>query len=177
MPASVRCIAIGSMNPIKIAAVKSAVSHIWAGAEFIAVEADSGVDSQPQSDEETLRGALNRARAALDHAAADVGIGLEGGVMDTGDGMFLTGWAAVTDKEGGKGLGSGGALLLPELVAAQIRQGRELGPVMDKMMDQHNLKQNQGTVGVLTKGLVNRKEAFERAVLFALSRFISPEYY
>ena len=39
----------------------------------------SGVSPQPFSDEETIQGAINRARAAVKETGADIGIGLEGG--------------------------------------------------------------------------------------------------
>jgi len=170
-------IAVGTLNPAKIEAVKRAATQLWPGAEVIAVEADSGVSDQPRSDEEAIRGALNRARASLGATGADLGLGLEGCTIDSPHGMFLTGWVAAVDRTGTQGLGNGGALLLPEAVARRVRDGEELGPVMDAFTGESNTKQKLGAVGFLTGGLVSRTEAFERSVLFACSKFHRPELY
>ncbi|EQD61665.1 protein containing DUF84, partial [mine drainage metagenome] len=51
------------------------------GCEPICVSVPSGVASQPLSAEETVRGAILRARGALAAVpGADIGLGLEGGV-------------------------------------------------------------------------------------------------
>ena len=176
-PNQANTIAVGSLNPVKVAAVQAAASQVWAGVEVAAIAVPSGVADQPTSDQEAMRGALNRARAAQQSTGADFGFGLEGCTVDTDHGMFVLGWAAVSQRGGGTGLGSSGSLLLPETAAAAIRRGEELGPVMDRLLGAHNLKQHQGTVGALTGGRVSRKEAFERAVLFALAKWISPDQY
>jgi inosine/xanthosine triphosphatase len=170
-------IAIGSTNPTKIQAAERSARTVWPGAEFVAIEVPSGVAEQPMTDEETILGALNRARGALTATAADMGIGVEGGVHDSSMGMFAIGWAAVIDNEGTVGIGGSGRLPLPESIAAQIRAGGELGPVMDQFAGRSNLKHSLGAVGILTNGMVNRTEALQVAVTYALARFMRPDYY
>ena len=170
-------IAIGSLNPTKIEAAQRAGRQVWPEAEFVAVDVPSGVADQPMNDEETIQGALNRAQAAMTVAAADVGMGVEGGVADSPLGMFAIGWAVVVDRNGTVGVGGSGRLPLPESIAAQIRSGGELGPVMDQFTGRHNLKHSLGAVGILTDGAVNRTEALQVAVTYALTRFRRPEYY
>jgi non-canonical (house-cleaning) NTP pyrophosphatase len=91
--------------------------------------------------------------------------------------MFVSGWVAAVDGEGREGIGSGGRALLPDSVAEEIRKGKELGPVMDTLLGDRNTKQKLGAVGSLTRGLVPRVEAFERTVIYALTKFIRPELY
>jgi inosine/xanthosine triphosphatase len=170
-------IAIGSTNPTKIQAAERSARKVWPDAEFVAVAVPSGVAEQPMSDEETIQGALNRAREALTVAAADVGIGVEGGVDDSPMGMFATGWAVVVDNQGTVGIGGSGRLPLPESIAARIRAGGELGPVMDQFAGRSNLKHSLGAVGILTDGQINRTEALQVAVTYALTKFMHPEYY
>ncbi|MFL6559416.1 MAG: DUF84 family protein, partial [Bacillus sp. (in: firmicutes)] len=55
-------IIIGSKNPAKITAVKNSFSH---EDEFVSLDIPSGVSEQPFSDEEKIRGAINRAATAL----------------------------------------------------------------------------------------------------------------
>jgi len=170
-------ISVGSKNPVKITAVENAVKKIWSDAEIIGVEVNSGINNQPKSNEEAIQGAVNRAKLSLQQTGADIGMGLEGCVYDSKFGMFLSGWVVAINKNGEIGIGGGGGLLLPEKIASEIRNGKELGPVMDKFIGDHNTKQKQGTVGVLTNNLVSRTDAFEKSVIFALARFINPHYY
>ena len=170
-------ISVGSNNPVKITAVENAVKKIWPDAEVIKIEVDSNVSNQPMSNEEAIQGAINRAKLSLQQTGADIGIGLEGCVYDSKFGMFLSGWVVAINKNGEIGIGGGGGLLLPEKVASEVRNGKELGLVMDRFIRGHNTKQKQGAVGVLTNNLIPRTDAFERSVIFALTRFINPHYY
>jgi inosine/xanthosine triphosphatase len=172
-----RRISVGSQNPVKIQAVTNAVNKIWDNTEVIAVKCLSGVSIQPTSDDEAIKGAVTRAHLSLQKTGADLGIGLEGSINDTGYGMFVTGWVAAVDKAGTMGIGGGGRLLLPEEVAVKVRDGKELGPVMDEFVGEYNTKQKQGAVGIFTGNLVTRTDAFERAAIYALTRFINPGYY
>jgi len=168
---------VGSKNPIKVAAVENAIKMIWHDATIVAVDVDSGISNQPMSNEEAIEGAINRAKLSLQQTNTDIGIGLEGCVHDTKYGMIVSGWVAAVDKNGKIGIGGGGGLLLPEKIASELRNGNELGPVMDKFIGSHNTKQKQGTVGILTNNLVSRSKSFEKSVIYALAKFINPEYY
>ncbi len=170
-------VAVGSTNPVKIAAVENVVKKVWPDAEVISIDVKHGASIQPSTDEEAIKGATGRAQLSLQQASADLGFGLEGNTVDTNHGMFLSGWVVIVDKHGTKGIASNGSILLPEKIAIEVRKGRELGPVMDEFIGEHNTKQKQGTVGVLTNNLLNRTDAFERGVICALARFLNPGYY
>lgn len=170
-------IAVGTTNPIKIEAVKNVVLHVWSDTEIIGVSVPSGVSDQPMTDTEAIRGARQRAQLAREKRNADFGIGIEGSTVDTEHGMLITGWVVMLDRDGNEGLGSGGGFLLPEVVAKQLRQGRELGHITDELFHQTNAKQAQGMVGLMTNGLVSRTAGTERAVAYALARFLHPEFY
>ncbi len=170
-------VAVGSTNPTKIAAVEEAVRSVWPDAEVIPVDVSSGVAEQPMGHDETIAGALNRARAALEATGADLGVGIEAGVIESELGMLTTGWTAILDREGRVGLGNSGAFLLPKAIARAIREGGELGPEMDRFTGQADVKRNQGAVGVFTGGRMTRSQALAVGVLFALTRFIHPEFY
>jgi inosine/xanthosine triphosphatase len=168
-------IAVGSTNPVKVAAVRQMTLRIWPEAEIIPMTAESGVSSMPMSAAETLLGAENRAREALLQSDAGLGIGLEGGVNPEAAGLMLMGWVVILDGKGNKGVGGASRLPLPEAIANRVLAGEELGFVMDDVLNEHNVKQKGGAVGALTKGLVLRQEAFAIAVAYALSPFIAPE--
>ncbi len=173
----IHTIVVGSTNPVKLAAVTQAVKRVWPAVVIDSVQVDSGVRAQPMSDDEAITGATNRARSALQVRNADLGIGLEGSVADSPYGMFVTGWAAVVDRAGTLGIGGSGRFLVPPTIADGLRNGGELGTLIDQLVGQSNTKQRQGAVGILTGGLISRTEALESAVIFALTRFLNPIYY
>ena len=162
-------VAVGSTNPVKLGAARSVVERLASGAEVIGIAVPSGVPDQPWGDDETIRGAIARARAACAATNADVGIGIEGGVVATDDGAVRTcAWAAVATREGRVGVGGSLALTLPPRVAELVRGGMELGHAMDAVTGTHNVKQGVGAVGILTHGLVTRQQAYETLVAYAL---------
>lgn len=170
-------IAVGSTNPVKIEAVKSIVTLLWPNAEIESVGVPTGVGEMPMSDEETIIGARNRARAARQAIGADLGFGLEGGVHQDPVGLVLQGWVVVTDGNGREGVAGAGRLPLPPGIAKRVLAGEELGPVMDDLLGESNVKAKGGAVGALTGGLIPRQQAFALGVAYALAPFVAPEFY
>jgi inosine/xanthosine triphosphatase len=170
-------IAIGSFNPVKRDAVVAVLTPLYPEAVFEQIAVPSGVGDQPWGDEQTRTGAINRARAAQHALAADLAVGLEGGVVETEIGMLLCNWVAIVDNTGRLGIGGGGGELLPEQVAVMLRTGYELGPAMDALTGRVNIKQAEGSVGILTAGLVDRQTVYELALRLALAPFRTPQWY
>ncbi|NLE44543.1 MAG: DUF84 family protein [Chloroflexi bacterium] len=171
-------IAVGSENPVKIAAARSVLWRVYG--EQIDVEAVrvmSGVSDQPYGNEETLCGAVGRSRAALHAAHAELGIGFEGGIIEVSDRSFTCAWCVVTRRDGVVGIAGGENLLLPESVAAAIYHGDELGVAMDRLTRQRDTKRGAGAIGLLTGGLLDRQRAYEHLLELALARFLTPELY
>lgn len=172
-----RLIAIGSANPVKIAAVRAVMNSLAPEARFEGVSVPSDVPDQPFGDDETIRGArvrAARARAAVD---ADFGVGIEGGCVETGEGLRTCAWAVVVDRHGRHSTGGSLAMPLPEAVAKLIRNGAELGHAMDELVAMANTKHGAGAVGILTAGLIDRQKAYEILVTYALAPFLTPEYW
>jgi inosine/xanthosine triphosphatase len=169
---------VGSRNPVKSAATRAVLRRVHG--DVVRVEAhsvDSGVAPQPWGDEETLRGARNRAEAALRVVGANLGIGLEGGLVEVDGRIFTCAWCVVAREDGATGMAGGAHLLLPPSVAASVRAGAELGPTMDALTGLHNTKQGDGAIGVLTDGYLNRQSAYEHVLTLALARLLTPRYY
>jgi inosine/xanthosine triphosphatase len=174
--ASIRRVAVGSTNPVKVGAARTMVQRLAPRAEVLGVAVPSGVPDQPWGDDETLRGAIARARAARAAHDADLGIGIEGGVVAEADGGVRScAWAAVVGRDGREGIGGSLAMRLPDRVAQLVRGGVELGHAMDALTGEHNVKQGVGAVGILTAGLVTRQQAYEVLVAYALVPFLSDE--
>jgi len=171
-------VAVGSQNPIKIEAVKSAFEKVFGECEVVGISVSSGVSDMPLSFEEMVKGAKNRAEKAVEKLGADFGVGLEGGFEDEIVGTFLAGFVAMVDKNGIWGYGHGSGLLIPKKIVDRVRkEGKELGDVMDEIRGLKNTKQHEGCVGFFTNNLIPRKEAFERTVIYALSRFSKKEMF
>lgn len=173
-------IGIGTKNPVKIQAIKDAFSKIWPtkSIEFISENIKSNVRDQPLSDQEGIDGAVNRAEGVFRlHPNLDFSVGLEGTINESEYGMMLYGWVIIIDSKGNLGMSSTTQFMLPEIVAERIRHGEELGPIMDDLTNQKNIKHKNGTSGILTNNLLDRKSEFENSVIAAMSRFIVPKMY
>jgi inosine/xanthosine triphosphatase len=175
---SLQHVAVGSTNPVKVDAVREVLRYIAPEAIVAGIEVASGVPDQPWGDEETIRGARARALAAREALSAELGVGIEGGVVRNADGSLRTcAWAVVVGPRGREGIGGSLAMGLPEPVAALIRAGMELGAAIDAVTGSRDVKRGVGAVGILTDGLVDRQEAYEVIVAYALAPFISEEMY
>ncbi|GAB4572092.1 MAG: inosine/xanthosine triphosphatase [Anaerolineae bacterium] len=169
-------IAIGSLNPVKLAAAESVLQQLYPEAHFEAVGVASGVSAQPKGDQETRTGAVNRARAARQKTAADLAIGLEGGLIETEFGLMTSAWCAVVDSEGRLGIGGGAHMMLPPQTEVWLRAGMELGEAMDRLTGLHNTKHDNGAIGILTAGLETRTSAYAHILHLALAPFRSPYF-
>lgn len=169
-------IAVGSHNPVKIEAVRHIAEKIWGTAEIVGVAVPSGVSPMPLSAAESLAGARNRASQARQQLDADFGVGLEGGVQEAAARLILGGWVVVVDRHDRDGIACTTHIALPEPIAARVRAGEELGPVMDEIVGEVNTKQRGGAIGILTQGLATREAMFATAVAAAFAPFISPYY-
>ncbi|WP_224447562.1 DUF84 family protein [Haloprofundus salilacus] len=171
-------IAVGSENPVK----RRAVEAVTDGATVEAVAVPSGVSEQPRGHAETIAGAETRAWHAFDAGEYgtdeyDYAVGLEGGVatFDEVDDLYLVMWAAVTDGVR-VGRGSGPSVRLPATIAVRIRDGEELGPVMDDVLDTTGTARGEGAAGALSGGKIDRETALSTAVAGAFGPFVSELY-
>ena len=162
-------IALGTKNPAKIKAGQLA-SHALS-AELISVNVSSGVSEQPFSDEETIEGALNRAKNAMKEAHADFGLGLEGGVVETPYGLFICNWGALVTKDGDHFISGGARIKLPESVAQELYEGKELGPVMDEYTKKQDIRKSEGAVGVFSNGRITRDRMFEHIIELLVGQY------
>lgn len=165
-------IAVGSKNPVKVQAVKSAFEKVFGDCEIIGVSVPSGISDMPMSFLEISQGAKNRARKAIRALEADYGVGLEGGLDENELGTFLVGFVAIVDKNDVWGYSRGEGLFLPEKIVKRVKEeNKELGEVMDEIRGLKNTKQQEGCIGYFTNNLIDRKDSFEKPVICALSRF------
>jgi non-canonical (house-cleaning) NTP pyrophosphatase len=143
--------------------------------KFEARETESGVTATPQSIEELMAGAATRARSIYESTKPEipederiVAAGAEGGVWRNSSAAFLQSWVCIFDGSE-MHFGSSGAVEIPASFIKEIfEKGNELGVVIDRFADEHDVRSRQGTWGVLTKDLVTREDSFAEATRNAL---------
>ena len=172
-------VAVGSRNPVKIAATQAGFAAVWPGEgwRFEACDVASGVSDQPMSNSESIRGARNRAIRARDSAGADFGVGIESGLEQIDGRWFSTGWVVIVDRDGGEGISSSMVRPVPLPSMALVLDGMELGSANDVVFGKTNSKQATGLIGLLTNDVLTRESVFRDAVISALARFLHPELF
>ncbi len=173
-------IAVGSTNPTKVLAVREIMELVYPGAEVFGVDVESGVPDQPVGMEETISGAINRARQALEKGKADIGVGIEAGIYPVPNsltGYFDIQFCAIVDREGWITIGHGPGFEYPPYVIRRIKEGVEAGKAMDELVGERDLKKKIGAIGYLTHGILPRKELNKLAVLMALVPRMNRELY
>lgn len=165
-------IKVGSTNKIKIQAVQEILLDYpdFKDAAIIGFDACSGISDQPQSLEETIRGAMNRAKDSF--AACDYSFGLESGLMEvphTKTGFMDICTCAIFDGQEYH-LGLSSAWEAPQTVIAHILNGLDMNQaaVRAGLTDNEKLGSAEGLVGLLTKGRLTRKEYTKQAVRTAM---------
>ena len=177
-------IAVGSKNQAKNRAVATAFEKAFPGIEIVTSghDVNSGIADQPTTDEESIQGAINRARNALIvNKTADYGVGLEGNTVTILGTMYLHGWVAIIsrDDDTTPGIGHSSGIELPEHLKDGVEAGGELGPMVQTLLsdDTDTIRQTWGTNGILSSGLYTREQEFIDATIVALARFVTPELY
>ncbi len=166
-------VTVGSTNEAKLKAVLAGVQAYWPNATVDGATVISGVPDQPIGLEQTMLGALNRARAAK-ASGSDLGVGLEGGVMKLNGQWLLFGVAAVTDGTRESVVPTVGAPL-PRQWGQAMLAGGELRPHVIAAGFKYN--HETGMYGVLTNDTIKRDEVFAQAVQTALAPWVNPAVY
>lgn len=166
-------IVVGSKNEIKVQAVKEILKdylHL-SGAQIVEMDAVSGVSGQPMSLEETVKGAMNRAKNVFKDCKYS--FGLESGLMvvpNTKSGFMDVCVCAIYDgNEFHLGLSS--AWEAPRVVTEHmINGGLSMSEAALKAGYSHNpeLGAAEGLVGIVTKGRLTRKEYTKQSIITAL---------
>lgn len=169
-------ILVGSKNPVKIDAVKEALSFYLDNFEVLGIEVESNVSLQPVADE-TFIGAKNRALKLFEinkeqKLNANYFVGIEGGIIKQFDKWFAFGCMCIIDEDNNCGFGLSPHFELPNFVVEKLLNGKELGDVMDDIQNEENTKQKFGAIGFFTNGIMNRKELYIEGLKVAIVPFL-----
>ncbi|MFA5163079.1 MAG: inosine/xanthosine triphosphatase [Patescibacteria group bacterium] len=164
---------VGSKNPVKVQALEEILSDYpdFKGAELTIVETPSGVSDQPKSLDETVQGAMNRAKNSFSNC--QYSFGMESGLMavpNTKSGYMDVCVCAIFDGEEYH-LGLSSAWEAPKKVTEMmLREGLDMNDAAYRSGFTDNLKVGsaEGLVGIMTKGRLTRKEYTKEAIRTAL---------
>ena len=179
-------LAVGSTNPVKVNSAKSGIAHALGKEQDIECEGfpvESTVPDQPFGLTQTKQGAKDRAVNAWSAYIAKHGsaphysVGMEGGIIEDKDKVMHC--IACISLYNGVVFGNANtaSFPLPTAISKLVHEGLELGDADDKVFNTVNSKQGDGTVGKLTRGVINRTVYYEHAVVLAFARFNFPQLY
>ncbi len=158
-------IAVGSLNPVKVAAVRTVMEAVYGEVRITAVEVPSGVPPQPFGDQ-THQGSLNRARAAL--GGHDMAVGIEAGVFEMLDGLYDIQHCSIVSPDGRETYGQGSGFRYPDAIAELVRGGMTVGDAVHSVYGDTDIGKRQGAVGLLSRGLIDRRRLTEQSVIAAM---------
>ncbi|WP_438863555.1 inosine/xanthosine triphosphatase [Neptunicella sp.] len=169
---------VGSTNPVKVNAVRRALSAVLESSsiECVGISAPSAVADQPMSAAETLLGAKNRVEYCQAQQDADYYVAIEGGVDQFEYGAATFAYVVINDGKR-QSIGRSANLPLPHSIYQALLKGEELGPLIDKLFNTHNIKQKGGAIGLFTNGHASRESAYHQALILAMAPFLHGELY
>jgi inosine/xanthosine triphosphatase len=150
---------VATANAMKVEATRKAFAKFFKGVKVVGVEVESAVSAQPISFGEIVRGARERAKAAF--SGCDYSVGIEAGIFRVAavaPNPFQVTIACVFDGER-EALGAGPFYEVPARLVREI------------------VKDDAGSVAVVTQGKVTRGQVTRDAVVMALAPFVSRNLY
>jgi|Deesub1362B_J571_1020462.scaffolds.fasta_scaffold00065_24 inosine/xanthosine triphosphatase len=171
-------IAVGTLNPVKIRAVKEVFRKVFGEVQVRGVEVSSGVPPQPYGFEQTIRGAVNRAKRSFSKDCR-FSVGIEAGLIPVPNSLSGYFDIQITAIYDGKriSLGAGPGFEYPLSVVKETLKGREVGEVMEKFTGIPSIGEKMGAIGYLSKGMMDRTKLTEISILMALIPFLNFEEY
>ncbi len=169
-------VAVGSPNPVKVKAVKRAFDSFFDEVKVRAMIVNSGVKAFPDTEAMIFKGATNRALRTYSKEY-DYSVGIEGGVVLLDGVWYDRNYVVVYDgKE--TGIGTSASYVVPtHLVEGVDSESDESKKIIDESLGVKDVFTNQGVIGVLTCGVIDREKLLTDAVVCALTRFLNKEYY
>ncbi len=156
-------VVVGSKNPVKINATKNVLERIYTEITVLSKDVDSEVPDQPFGLDQTVKGAVNRAKNVYSEEY-DLGVGIESGLIkvpETLTGYIDIQWCAIFD---GKNItiGASSGFEYPPTVIEEVMKGVEVGDVMDKVTGVNNLWTEEGSCELPFKGHAQQNRKHRR---------------
>jgi inosine/xanthosine triphosphatase len=165
---------VGSANPVKINATRAVMEKIFEDVEVEDRHVDPAVPKEPWEGE-VLKGAVNRARKALQEG--DLGVGIEAGIYRFDDGLYDIQVCAIIDKRGVITHGQGMGFRYPPPIEDLLLKDMSVSEACEVLFKEKGEGRRGGAVGILSNGLMKRQQLTEQAVLAAMIPRIRKDIY
>ncbi|MCM8533032.1 MAG: inosine/xanthosine triphosphatase [Lentisphaeraceae bacterium] len=160
---------VGSLNPVKVEAVKQVLTEYSKDLfDVSGVDVESDVNEQPQSFEETLQGAKNRAQSAFDDSSS-FSIGLEDGIFAIPDeeNLYMNICLCVIYNGEKFHYGTSSAFEYPREITDLVKgRGLDISEALGAAGYTNNadIGSAQGAIGLLSQGRLVRLDYTKQAI-------------
>ncbi|HLD88694.1 MAG TPA: inosine/xanthosine triphosphatase [Candidatus Nanoarchaeia archaeon] len=175
-------ITIGSTNDVKVEAVREVIHDydILSNAEVNGIDVNSEVSEQPKSLNETIHGAMNRAKNAF--RDCNYSFGIESGLMQVPNTKtgYMDVCACVIYDGKDYHIGLSSAFEYPHEIARLVfKDGLGISQAAYRTGLTKNPKVGsaEGVIGILTRGRLPRKEYTKQAIVMALIHLENSKLY
>ena len=168
---------VASTNRVKVNSVKEVLLDY----DIYSIETSSGVSNQPLGDDETILGAVNRAKSLPDDGLR---FGLEGGVSlvynphTQEKELHVINYGALVDEDGNVYIAGGARIPLPNVIKDKlitndkITSNLELADVMNEYTKKNDIRSTSGAIGIFTHEMVDRCEMFKHIVKMLYGQYL-----
>ncbi|NYZ79503.1 inosine/xanthosine triphosphatase [Candidatus Micrarchaeota archaeon] len=164
---------VGSTNPAKLKGIEKIARKIFKKFRIRGIKVASRIHGQP-FDNDTVAGAVERAKVAKKKLRADYGIGLESGLFRFEGRYFDCLVCAVYDGEVIT-IGYSMAFEIPNELGEEMRKtGKTMSRLFAKLSGVADIGKKKGAIGYLSNGLAERSQMSEQAFLCAMIPRINP---
>jgi inosine/xanthosine triphosphatase len=178
-------ITVGSINPVKVKAVEEVIKKYAriADAQVLSFSVPSQVSEQPLSLKEIIQGAKNRARNAFNTPLlCNYGFGIESGLFEVPESRtgYLESCVCCIYDGVNYYIGlSCGFEIPPRILDLILNKGITLSVACYEsgITNSENLGSEQGLIGILTEGKINRKEYTKQSIITALIQIQNSDWY
>lgn len=178
-------VAVGSTNEAKVLAVKEIIvsSPQFSKVQVHSIPTHSDVADQPISLQETIRGAKNRAKNAFNKSGECIySFGIESGLMEAPEvstGFLHISVCSIYDGENYYTGLSTGFELPPQILELILVKKMDLTQACLYLGISSNEKigSEEGLIGILTNGKVDRKEYSKQCITTALLQLENAKWY
>ena len=165
-------IVVCSKNIAKNNAVNNVVKDFFNNYEIKSLETKSNVSETPMSDNEGIKGCINRINDAINkYSNGDIYIAMEGILNKNNYGTYLCGWTVIYDKKTNEyNYGCSAQIKVPDEIIKDLDNDTRLSKkVAEYTNSTDEIVSEIGTNGMLTNGCYTRTDEFTDSILCAIS--------
>src|SRR3989338_11234067 len=168
-------IVVGTTSNKKIDIVKKVFLEFFKNDEITTegYPAESGVPETPWN-EETLRGALNRASTSKAKVDGDYYVGLESGLVERYGHVYEEAWCAIVTKDGKEYFGYSSGLKVPDYLLNKMKEMNLKHYELLNLLDKKSQLLHKDTWANYSGGLISREIGLEESIRNALVQLKAP---